>query len=876
MKIRHLILRFGIALFCILLFDQLTLAQEAVKVFSKLNYYTTEQTGQVIGVFPENIVINTAKIQLFSGDQIFAESDSVTGNKIKVSFDIAQLPLGRTSMEYKIFSAEKKLGEGSLEITKLAPKDNAVKIDLETGGLIVDNLPFFPFGFYCSSPVGDLPDQEVVQGFNMIGPYQRNLPEGLEERKTYMDRCAAIGIKVNYGVNSLIGSGHNGSRTYDRSQDELLDLLKKEVITFRDHPALLSWYLNDEPLGQGRPVDLLVKAYNLIKSLDPYHPVSIVFMMPQRANEFRDAMDIAMTDPYPIPGPVDQVQTDVEHLDHHFRYEKSIWLVPQAFGGGEFWTREPTPQEIRVMTYIGLLKNATGIQYFMRMPPNLRPKSTISWNECGKMALEVAQMTPFLLSDESAPQVECDDDRILVKSWKYKDKILVAAANKDNEPKDFNIAIQGDQPDRKIDVWFENRQEDLKNGMISDFIDGYGTRVYLVDNGKRDTVEAEHSTDLIINPGFEKVYNAGLPSGCYARYRSRNKADHAATYFVDSRQSVDGLYSLRMNTPEDSAGVQLDFFPIVLNPGNSYSASIWAKAAVNEKMPVYRLSIDKLNIEKTFTLTPDWKQYDFSFHVDSIGTSASVSLELVTRGTAWFDLLQVDPDPTISYYINPDQTAMVSLGTISQNSELRYTLDHNDLNLKSKKYQRPFAIKKASVVCAGLFQDEKLIAETSQLIPVNKALGKPVTFQTEYSPKYKANGDGSLTDGILGSSAFKDGKWLGFEGIDMDVTVDLGKISAFDHVTVNFLCDVNSGIHLPKAVRVFISDDGVNFKPADSLINDEGSKHGGAYIKPFIIDCQKSKARYIKIEAENIGAIPQGFLFPGTRGWIFCDEILVE
>ena len=216
------------------------------------------------------------------------------------------------------------------------------------------------------------------------------------------------------------------------------------------------------------------------------------------------------------------------------------------------------------------------------------------------------------------------------------------------------------------------------------------------------------------------------------------------------------------------------------------------------------------------------------------------------------------------------------MGTIAENAQLRYELGDKQPTVKSKKFQKPFQLKKASTIRAGLFQDKKLIAETSQLIPVNKALGKPVTFQTKYNPKYKANGDGSLTDGILGSTAFKDGKWLGFEGIDMDVTVDLGKVSAFDRVTINFLCDVNSGIHLPKTIHLLVSDDGENFKPAGSVINDEGSKHGGAYIKPFAIASKQSKARYIKIEVKNIGEIPQGYLFPKTRAWIFADEIMVE
>src|SRR4029077_19688220 len=98
-------------------------------------------------------------------------------------------------------------------------------------------------GFYCR-PVAQLPEQEVTHGFNLIAPYQSNLPATLEERKAYMDRCARLGMKVQYSVNSLIGSGHNGAKGLNLTDDERFELLKKEIITFRDHPALLSWYMN--------------------------------------------------------------------------------------------------------------------------------------------------------------------------------------------------------------------------------------------------------------------------------------------------------------------------------------------------------------------------------------------------------------------------------------------------------------------------------------------------------------------------------------------------------------------------------------------------------------------------------------------------------
>ncbi len=88
-------------------------------------------------------------------------------------------------------------------------------------------------------------------------------------------------------------------------------------------------------------------------------------------------MDIAMTDPYPIPqGKVAEVATFAEILRNAFWLEKPVWIVPQSFGGNEWWQREPDPREIRAMTYLSIIHGATGIQYFIRSGPNVFPKST--------------------------------------------------------------------------------------------------------------------------------------------------------------------------------------------------------------------------------------------------------------------------------------------------------------------------------------------------------------------------------------------------------------------------------------------------------------------------------------------------------------------
>jgi hypothetical protein len=281
-------------------------------------------------------------------------------------------------------------------------KSNEVRCDLLTGTLVADGLPFFPVGFYCQWPVvPTLPEEEVVKGFNMMSPYWKIDNKQRKERLRFMDRCAQLGMKVNYNICNVAAGGVH---TEALDKDEKLALLKKEVEALRDHPALLSWYLYDEPEGQGVPADSLKEAYDLIKTLDPYHPVTIVFMAPHMANQYAHVMDIAMTDPYPVPnGPITQVEEYVEILNGYFRYQKPVWVVPQAFGGNEWWTREPDPREVRAMTYLGLIHNASGVKYFIRKGLNGSPKSQAMWGECGEIAQEVMELLPSLAYGQPAP-----------------------------------------------------------------------------------------------------------------------------------------------------------------------------------------------------------------------------------------------------------------------------------------------------------------------------------------------------------------------------------------------------------------------------------------------------------------------------------------
>jgi hypothetical protein len=769
-----------------------------------------------------------------------------------------------------------------------------VQIDRVTGSLIVEGLPFFPFGFYNYSPVQPtLAEEEVVKGFNMMSPYQKIEGKTLKERKAYMDRCAALGMKVNYNLLSLAGGGGVGNKHYDKlSHRKQVKMLKKEIETFKEHPALLSWYISDEPVGQGVPPDSLVESYELIKELDPYHPVSVVFMTPWKANEYSHVMDIVMADPYPMPhGKVDEVAATAAQLSTEFFMEKPVWIVPQAFGGNEWWEREPTKQELRVMTYLGIINNATGIQYFIRHGMNSFPKSTITWNEAAAVALEIAEISPYLFSTEKTPKVICTDPNIQVKGYYKKGAFVVVAVNTSNQPLNYSYTIEGFNHNGSAHLLFEDRYVQIEGGKLADMIDAYGTRVYEVRHLSQSVRGFKvHPKNVMKDPSFENIAGTGVPASCYARVQE----DKGATYFLDSRVAALGEHSLRLTTPSEGEGIKLSFFPISVNEKKSYTISVVAKALPlkyrdpgrktffqkicgcgpdGNDYPEFKLSFD--DCEAYFTPGQEWKEYSWScLPTELLNGRASVGLTLEGKGTAWFDLLQVFPDMRIGTDVNGEKNELlVALFSNHRKTDIYYTLDGSEPGPESKKYKGPIRLKKSATVKAAAYKDAGKIGYYEKFFAVSMATGRYVEYKNKWSTKYHADYQGALVDGLVGSNDFKDGNWQGFLGDDLDVIIQLKELVEVNEVQINFLGNKASWIFQPRRVMIYWSADSHEYHELGEA-STYRSMHDG--ITPWICETGGVKAKYLRIVAENIGTCPPGHPGEGEKAWLFVDEIIIE
>lgn len=218
---------------------------------------------------------------------------------------------------------------------------------------------------------------------------------------------------------------------------------------------------------------------------------------------------------------------------------------------------------------------------------------------------------------------------------------------------------------------------------------------------------------------------------------------------------------------------------------------------------------------------------------------------------------------------------LVVLTSEIKGMEIRYTIDGNDPVSTSKLYTEPFELTRSALVKAALFNEGKIAGSVNQReITVHKASGKPVTTIKPYSFKYPGTGDHAMTDGLTGTNSYKSG-WQGYEGTDMEFTVDLLQPTKIRSIKLNFVKNPKDWVLFPKEVVFSTSLDGYNWKNHTATKFD-ASSFSEKEIKSAAINIPELDVRYIKVSATSPKVLPVWHEYKGEPCWIFADELIVE
>lgn len=228
-------------------------------------------------------------------------------------------------------------------------------------------------------------------------------------------------------------------------------------------------------------------------------------------------------------------------------------------------------------------------------------------------------------------------------------------------------------------------------------------------------------------------------------------------------------------------------------------------------------------------------------------------------------------------HFNADGSLTLRLATELDGYPIHYTLDGSLPVKDSDIYADSIRMMVPGTLTAITFRTGRP-AGCKLVVPnlLNRATQAKVTYTTPYSPAYTGGGDTALVDNRYAFKRGDDKAWQGFEGTDMDVTLDMGEVQPVEGVALRFLQHIAStSVMLPTHLTVYTSADGKDFTvAADMPVTPDNDSE--VMIKPFDIRLPATvRARYVRVKATNMGTLPKGHPRGGSAAWIFTDEIAV-
>ena len=220
----------------------------------------------------------------------------------------------------------------------------------------------------------------------------------------------------------------------------------------------------------------------------------------------------------------------------------------------------------------------------------------------------------------------------------------------------------------------------------------------------------------------------------------------------------------------------------------------------------------------------------------------------------------------------------ISMTCADPKAEIRYTTDGSEPTMKSSLYKSSFVILKTCTIKAKAFKKGSVPSFVA-LRQFNRLNIKNTTFVNPPAERYGKDADIALMDGKKGVAGDYHNDWLGFEGVDMEATIELAVPTKINMVKIGLCHEPNSWVMWPKAVWVCFSKDGAEFtdwQRAELPVFDRPDKMQGFGRIEARARVDGKQLKYVRVKVENQGILPEWHPYSGQKAWIMVDEVDVE
>jgi hypothetical protein len=382
------------------------------------------------------------------------------------------------------------------------------------GVLEIDGKKIFVIGFTAAPPAdgktpagkdafAELADAGAT--FVRFGPDQPWSDARLEQEQTFEDAAARFGLHcwLNLREASSIKPG-------DTRNEELL---RKIITRFKEHPGLGAYKGADEPEWGKHPLPPLQRAYQIVKQLDPNHPL-VIIQAPRGTIEslkrYNPISDITGLDIYPIgypPGAHSQfvkTNSEISMVGDYTRWmtevaerKKPVWMTLQIAWSGVIkegkTLRFPTFPEERFMTYQAIINGARGLTYFGGGLPKSLSNADWKlgwnwrfWNRVLRPVIEEigtkSQLYPALVAPESKLPISVTGQGIEFCVRQVGSDIFLLACKREGPTVTAEFSGLPKTASRGNVLFEEPRTIEVKSGKFTDWFAPFEVHVYRFGN----------------------------------------------------------------------------------------------------------------------------------------------------------------------------------------------------------------------------------------------------------------------------------------------------------------------------------------------------------------------------------------------------------
>lgn len=235
----------------------------------------------------------------------------------------------------------------------------------------------------------------------------------------------------------------------------------------------------------------------------------------------------------------------------------------------------------------------------------------------------------------------------------------------------------------------------------------------------------------------------------------------------------------------------------------------------------------------------------------------------------------------INTSISEEGETVVDMSTLLGGYPIHYTTDGSIPTTSSPTYFHPFVIAQTSTIKTVTRNSNGREVFDEKEILVHKGLGRCKEVKGDYStyrPEYSGGGKLALSDGITGSTDYRDGKWQGYQGQDVTLSYRFpgNTLEQIHQISVRYLQNFYDWIMAPQEVVIsYRNGDGQEqtVLPTYHFDIDQitGSRIGTLEIGDLDIRCTT-----LTITIKNPGPLPHPHGAAGAPSYIFLDEVILH